>query len=59
MEGAAVAQICYLNQTPFVIVRIISDRADGAAPADFKRFVDEVAPAYTVGIVSELLARLS
>ena len=58
MEGAAVAQVCYLNQTPFVIVRIISDRADGAAPTDFKRFVEEVAPAYTVGIVSELLIRL-
>lgn len=58
MEGAAVAQVCYLNQLPFVIVRVISDRADGAAAVDFKRFVDEVAPAYTVGIVSKLLARL-
>jgi adenosylhomocysteine nucleosidase len=58
MEGAAIAQVCYLNDLPFVIVRVISDRADGAAPADFKRFVTEVAPAYTVGIVTALLRRL-
>jgi adenosylhomocysteine nucleosidase len=58
MEGAAIAQVCYLNDLPFVIVRVISDRADGSAPTDFKRFVNEVAPTYTVGIVSELLRSL-
>jgi adenosylhomocysteine nucleosidase len=58
MEGGALAQVCYLNELPFVIVRVISDRADGSAPVDFKRFVEEVAPAYTVSIVSELLRRL-
>jgi len=58
MEGGAIAQVCHLNGLPFVIVRVISDRADGSAPVDFKRFVNEVAPAYTVGIVSELLRRL-
>ena len=58
MEGGAIAQVCYLNDLPFVIVRVISDRADGAAPTDFKRFVNEVAPAYTVGIVTALLRRL-
>jgi adenosylhomocysteine nucleosidase len=59
MEGAALAQVCHLNGVPFVIVRVISDRADGAAPVDFKRFVNEVAPAYTVGIVSQLLRHLA
>jgi adenosylhomocysteine nucleosidase len=59
MEGGAIAQVCYLNDVPFVIVRVISDRADGEAPVDFKRFVEEVAPAYTVGIVTRLLARLA
>jgi adenosylhomocysteine nucleosidase len=58
MEGAAVAQICYLNDVSFVIVRVISDRADGTAPSDFLRFVEEVAPTYTVGIVTELLRRI-
>lgn len=58
MEGGAIAQVCHLNDVPFVIVRVISDRADGAAPVDFKRFVGEVAPAYAVSIASELLRRL-
>jgi adenosylhomocysteine nucleosidase len=58
MEGGAIAQVCYLNDLPFVIVRVISDRADGSAPVDFKRFVNEVAPAYTVNIVAELLRNL-
>jgi adenosylhomocysteine nucleosidase len=38
MEGAAVAQVCYLNQIPFVIIRSISDRADGSAHANFAEF---------------------
>jgi adenosylhomocysteine nucleosidase len=28
MEGAAVAQVCSLNEVPFVIVRVISDFAN-------------------------------
>ena len=58
MQGAAVAQVCHLNGVPFVIVRVISDRADGTAPGDFPRSVEEVAPTYTVGIVTDLLRRL-
>jgi adenosylhomocysteine nucleosidase len=58
MEGGAIAQVCHLNGVPFVIVRVISDNADSDAPVDFKRFVETVAPAYAVGIVSRLLRRL-
>jgi adenosylhomocysteine nucleosidase len=35
MEGAAVAQVCTINQVPFLVVRIISDKADGSATHDF------------------------
>ena len=28
MEGAAIAQVCWLNNIPFVIIRAISDKAD-------------------------------
>jgi adenosylhomocysteine nucleosidase len=59
MEGGAIAQVCHLNGVPFVIVRVISDGADATAAVDFKRFVESVAPAYAVGIVSRLLARLT
>lgn len=36
MEGAAVALVATVNRVPFVIVRAVSDHADGAAPADFR-----------------------
>ncbi len=35
MEGAAIAHVCYVNETPFVISRAISDGADGDAQIDF------------------------
>jgi adenosylhomocysteine nucleosidase len=59
MEGGALAQVCFLNGLPFVIVRVISDRADGTAATDFKLFVNQIAPAYAVGIVTRLLRRLT
>jgi adenosylhomocysteine nucleosidase len=58
MEGGAIAQVCHLNAVPFVIVRVVSDTADGQAPADFLRFVNEQAAAYTVRIVRRLVAEL-
>lgn len=38
MEGAAIAHACYLNNIPFVIIRAISDSADGSADMDFAEF---------------------
>jgi adenosylhomocysteine nucleosidase len=58
MEGGAIAQVCYLNGVPFVIVRVISDAADTAAPEDFLAFVNDQAPRYTVNIVRALLAKM-
>jgi adenosylhomocysteine nucleosidase len=58
MEGAAIAQVCYLNELPFCVVRIMSDNADADAAFDFLRFVREVAPVYVEGIVSRLLPKL-
>ncbi|MDR1067119.1 MAG: 5'-methylthioadenosine/adenosylhomocysteine nucleosidase [Clostridiales bacterium] len=43
MEGAAVAQTCFLNQLPFVVIRSISDKADGGANESFEKFVKEAA----------------
>ena len=43
MEGAAVAQVAWLNDVPFVVVRAISDKADGSAHADFAEFLPESA----------------
>ncbi len=43
MEGAAVAQACYLNKTPFVIIRAISDKSDGSQQVEFSEFEAEAA----------------
>jgi adenosylhomocysteine nucleosidase len=43
MEGAAVGQVCTLNDVPFLLVRAISDRADGSSDIDFQAFLHEAA----------------
>ena len=35
-EGAAIAQACYLNDTPFVVIRAISDKPDETEIVDYK-----------------------
>ncbi|MDN6731718.1 MAG: 5'-methylthioadenosine/adenosylhomocysteine nucleosidase, partial [Atopostipes suicloacalis] len=39
MEGAAVAQSCYQYNIPCVVIRAVSDTADGEATIDFDDFV--------------------
>ncbi len=43
MEGAAIAQVCYINKTPFIALRVISDDAGGDRPTDYGMFVKEAA----------------
>ncbi|HVU95763.1 MAG TPA: 5'-methylthioadenosine/adenosylhomocysteine nucleosidase [Puia sp.] len=38
MEGAAVAQACWQQQVPFIVIRSLSDGADGEAEKDIARF---------------------
>ncbi len=38
MEGGAIAQVCRLNGIPFVIIRAVSDKADGSAEMSFAAF---------------------
>lgn len=38
MEGGAIAQVCYLNNTPFVIIRAISDKADESEEMNYELF---------------------
>lgn len=43
MEGGAIAHVCTLNNTPFVIIRAMSDKADGSADVTYDEFVEEAA----------------
>ena len=39
MEGASIAHVAYLNQVPYVIIRAISDKADGSADMSYEEFL--------------------
>ncbi|MBO5552555.1 MAG: 5'-methylthioadenosine/adenosylhomocysteine nucleosidase [Lachnospiraceae bacterium] len=40
MEGAAVAVVCIRNKTPFVVLRALSDKADGKEYESYENFGD-------------------
>ena len=43
MEGGAIAHACTVNNIPFVIIRAMSDKADGSADVTYEEFVDKAA----------------
>lgn len=53
MEGAAVAQVCRLNDVPFLILRAVSDSADESAGEDFNfsLFQSSVAEEFAAAII--------
>jgi adenosylhomocysteine nucleosidase len=57
MEGAAVAQACYLNAVPYVVIRAISDTADGSNPMAYPLF-ERKAARLCSRIISQMVAEL-
>lgn len=57
MEGAAVAHAAFLNKIPYVVIRAISDKADGSAYMDFPEF-ERMAAAHCAKLVENLVAEL-
>ena len=57
MEGASIAQSAYLNHIPFVIIRAISDKADGSAEVDYPVF-EEAAARHSARLVADLVKRI-
>lgn len=53
MEGAAIAHTCFVNSTPFVVVRAISDSLDGGA-ADYLTFVGKAAKTSANTVISAI-----
>ena len=41
MEGAAIAQVCYLSKVPFLIIRSISDVPNNENVKDYEEFLEE------------------
>ena len=54
MEGAAIAQVAYLNAIPFVIIRAISDKADDSSEMDYPTF-EAAAAKHSAALVKEMV----
>lgn len=57
MEGAALAQVCAMNGIPYVVIRSISDKADGSAHVNFPEFTAQAAD-NSFRIIEEMVGRL-
>ena len=57
MEGAAIAQTAYLNKIPYLVIRAISDKADGSAAGDYSAF-EAKAVEHTVNLMDALLKEI-
>lgn len=58
MEGAAIGQTAYLNGIPFLIIRAISDKADGSASMDYPEF-ESKAISHTVALMRAMVKDLN
>lgn len=57
MEGGAIAQVCYLNNIPFIIIRAISDKPDETEVVDYNVFEKEAAKR-SASIVSYMIKNM-
>jgi len=55
MEGAAVAQVCYEFNIPFVVIRTISDEADQHSTVDFNKFTEKISNIYSIEIIKNMI----
>ena len=54
MEGAAVAQVCYLDKIPFLVIRGISDTPNGNNKIDFRKYL-KIASKQSAKILQNLI----
>ena len=57
MEGAAIAQTAWLNKVPYLVIRAISDKADGSAEMDYSEF-EMKAIEHTVRLMTGMLKNM-
>lgn len=56
MEGASIAQVCFLDKIPFLVIRSITDKLDGSSKVDFEKFL-ESSSKVVANILKELLKK--
>lgn len=57
MEGAAIGQTCYMLDTPFVVIRSLSDIAGKTSTLSFTSYIDQAAKnsaELVMGMIAEL-----
>lgn len=54
MEGAAIGQVAYMNEVPFLVIRTMSDSADDSADDTYDNFL-EVAANHSAQIIINML----
>lgn len=40
MEGTSIAQVCFLDKIPFLVIRSITDKLDGTSKIEFEEFLE-------------------
>ena len=58
MEGAAIAQICFMNHLPFCVIRCISDSSDESA-GDHSEINEEMASHSSAALILAYIKRMS
>ncbi len=58
MEGASIAHVCHVAGVPFVVVRAISDKADGSANVSYPEF-EKAAAARCASVVHAMLSKIA
>lgn len=57
MEGAAIAQVCHLMHTPFVVIRSLSDIAGKTSTVSFEAYL-EIAAKNSASLVIDMIGQL-
>ena len=56
MEGASIAQVCFLDNIPFLVIRSITDKLDGSSKMEFEEFL-ESSSKNAANILKEILKK--
>ena len=57
MEAGSIGQVCYMNDVPFVVLKIISDNASDSSQVEYNKFKNVVAQK-TTALISDLVCKI-